>query len=85
MNCQHVTYETLIAYVTNDLDKHEAVAVMNHIASCDQCSKARQHLDTLRSLMCTDDSQEPPQRILCQAFSIFTTENPRFSELALRS
>lgn len=71
MNAQHIADEILVAFAAGDLAPADAQIVASHTASCSTCARTVALFKTVRFLVRTDESRDPPATAVTQVRSIF--------------
>lgn len=71
MNAQHIADEILVAFAADELTPTDAQIVASHTASCAECAKTVARFKTIRFLVRTDESRDPPLAAVMQVRSIF--------------
>lgn len=73
MNVQHIADEILVAFAAGELTPADAQIVASHTASCPTCARTVALFKTVRFLVRTDESRDPPAATVMQVRSIFRT------------
>ncbi len=76
LNSPHIPYEQLISYAAKELDEFdaEAASIDAHISICNECAGTVSRYRTLRALVYSDFSQDPPPSTVTRAHAIFREE-----------
>jgi len=73
MNTQHITDEILVAFAAGELNPADAQIVASHTVLCAECARTVALFKTIRLLVRTDQSRDPPPATVSRARAIFTT------------
>ncbi len=82
MNAQHIADEILVAFAADELTPTDAQIVASHTASCAECAKTVARFKTIRFLVRTDESRDPPLAAVMQVRSIFRAYSALDSHIA---
>lgn len=70
------SYDDLLDYLVGHLDTERSAQFAEHLHVCQDCATTIIQFNTIRTLLRTDDSQEPPPRAVSRAQALFPAYHP---------